>query len=259
MRITSTGFNPYQTKLQQAKNSETPEKESAAQANVLQSSPAATYESTSKVQSSETEALTNEQKTENFKNYILNKYKDYGLTFSSGLTAPKRGIAPSISVAPQLLEQAVNDPQKAKEVDEMIYAATMIDTNFFNAMNHSPEVTVSLSTHINADGSSVSILSREYNSLEAKNKYGGFDANSFLDKQEELLKKRKSDFDYEEAVGEKSSEDYTDDIAEARWENRQWLQEFRDGLRMEEWIKDQDEEEYILQQQQQKQLFDRKI
>ena len=32
MRITSTGFNPYQAKLQQVKNSEAPEKESTAQA-----------------------------------------------------------------------------------------------------------------------------------------------------------------------------------------------------------------------------------
>ena len=52
MRITSTGFNPYQAKLQQAKNSETAKKESTTQANSLQSSPAATYESTSKVQPS---------------------------------------------------------------------------------------------------------------------------------------------------------------------------------------------------------------
>ena len=73
------------------------------------------------------------------------------------------------------------------------------------------------------------------------------------------MEKHQSDFDYKEAVGEKSSEDYIQDIAEARREDRQWLQEFRDGLRMEEWIKDQNEEEYILQQQQKKQFFDMKI
>ena len=116
-----------------------------------------------------------------------------------------------------------------------------------------------MSVHVNADGSSTTITRKEYSSAEAKNKYGGLDFNSFLDKQEELLEKHQSDFDYKEAVGDKSSEDYTDDIAGARREDRQWLQEFRDGLQMEEWIKEQNEEEYILQQQQKKQLFDMKI
>ena len=116
-----------------------------------------------------------------------------------------------------------------------------------------------MSVHVNADGSSTTITRKEYSSLEAKNKHGGFDFNSFLDKQEELLEKHQSDFDYKEAVGEESSKDYTEDIAGARREDRQWLQEFRDGLQMEEWIKEQNEEEYILQQQQKKQLFDMKI
>ena len=116
-----------------------------------------------------------------------------------------------------------------------------------------------MSVHVNADGSSTTITRKEYSSLEAKNKHGGFDFNSFLDKQEELLEKHQSDFDYKEAVGKESSKDYTEDIAEARREDRQWLQEFRDGLQMEEWIKEQNEEEYILQQQQKKQLFDMKI
>lgn len=73
------------------------------------------------------------------------------------------------------------------------------------------------------------------------------------------MEKHQSDFDYKEAVGKESSKDYTEDIAGARREDRQWLQEFRDGLQMEEWIKEQNEEEYILQQQQKKQLFDMKI
>ena len=259
MRITSTGFNPYQAKLQQVKNSEAPEKESTAQANALQSSPAATYESTSKVQSSTTESLTTEQKTENFTNFMLDRYKEYGLTLSSGPMPENLGVAPSFSVDPKILEQAANNPEKAKELDDLLHGLTTIGTNLFNAINNPPAVKFSMSVHVNADGSSTTITRKEYSSLEAKNKHGGFDFNSFLDKQEELLEKHQSDFDYKEAVGEESSKDHTEDIAEARREDRQWLQEFRDELQMEEWIKDQNEEEYILQKQQKKQLFDMKI
>ena len=259
MRITSTGFNPYQAKLQQVKNSELSKKESTAQANALQPSPVAMYKSTSKVQLSATESLTKEQKTENFTNFMLDRYKEYGLTLSSGPMPENLGVAPSFSVDPKILEQAANDPEKAKELDDLLYGLTTIGTKLFNAINHPPAVKFSMSVHVNADGSSTTITRREYSNLEAKNKYGGFDFNSFLDKQEELLEKHQSDFDYKEAISENSSEDYTDDIAEARWENRQWLQEFRDGLQMEEWIKAQNEEEYVLQQQQQKQLFDMKI
>ena len=254
MRITNKNFSPYQLKKQQIKNNKTPEKETTSSMDCLSAD-----ESTSKAQLSQTEASTKQEKAENFKSYILNKYKDYGLTFSSGLTAPKSGVAPSISVDPRLVEQAANDPEKAKEVDEMIYAATMIDTNFFNAMNHPPEVTVSFSTHINADGTSVGLLDRRYNSLKAKNKYGGFDANSFLDQQEELLKKHKSDFDYNEATGAKSSEKRTEKNLETRREEKKWLREFRNELQTQEWIDGQREQRYLLYQQQQKQFLDQKV
>lgn len=259
MRITSTGFNPYQAKLQQVKNSETSKKESTTQTSVLKSSPAATYESTAKVQPSATESPTREQKKENFTNFMLDRYKEYGLTLSSGPMPENLGVAPSFSVDPRILEQAANDPEKAKELDDLLNGLTTIGTNLFNAINNPPAVKFSMSVHVNADGSRTVITRKEYSSAEAKNKYGGFDFNSFLDKQEELLEKHQSDFDYEEAVGEKPSEDYTEDIAKARREDRKWLQEFRDELRMEEWIKDQNEEKYILQQQQKKQFFDMKI
>ncbi|WP_373166058.1 hypothetical protein [Agathobaculum sp. Marseille-P7918] len=223
MRITSTGFNPYQTKLQQVKNSEAPKKESTAQANALQSSPAATYESTSKVQSSATESLTKEQKTENFTNFMLDRYKEYGLTLSSGPMPENLGVAPSFSVDPKILEQAANDPEKAKELDDLLYGLTTIGTNLFNAINNPPAVKFSMSVHVNADGSRTVITRKEYSSAEAKNKYGGFDFNSFLDKQEELLEKHQSDFDYNEAIGA--------DKADQRRAEKGRIQEYRDEQR----------------------------
>ena len=251
MRISGMNFGPYQMKLVSSREKKETTTQAENESVNVQNSKSETVQ-TSK-------SLTSAEKAENFKSYILNKYKDYGLTFSSGLTAPKSGVAPSISVDPRLVEQAANDPEKAKEVDEMIYAATMIDTNFFNAMNHPPEVTVSFSTHINADGTSVGLLDRRYNSLKAKNKYGGFDANSFLDQQEELLKKHKSDFDYNEATGAKSSEKRSEKNLETRREEKKWLREFRNELQTQEWIDGQREQRYLLYQQQQKQFLDQKV
>lgn len=128
----------------------------------------------------------------------------------------------------------------------MLSAAVMIDSNWFNAMNHPPEVKVSLSVHINADGTSTGMLRREYSSLEAKNKYGGFDVNGFLDEQEELLKNKKSDFDYEKAVGTDWSEKLTEELWQEHLEDKKWLRQFRNDMRMEEWVSGQQEERYFL-------------
>lgn len=258
MKITNTGFSSFQTKTQQIRNSETTQKESLSRADAL-SSPAATYESTASMNVSAIDTLTTKQKTENFTNYMLNRYQEFGLCLSSGLTAPKHGVAPSFSVDPRILEQAANDPEKAKELDDLLYGLTTIGTNLFHAINKPPAVKFSMSVHVNADGSIITVTRKEYSSLEAKNKYGGFDFNGFLDKQEELLEQHQSDFDYHEAIGEQSSNDYTENLLQSRQEERKWMREFRKELRMEEWIKDQDEEEYFFQQQQQKQFFDRKI
>ena len=248
MKISSFGSNPYQ-----ARAYSTTQKENT---NQPQGKNPVVNENANQVQEktsiAESRPLTREEKSENFKNYILNKYKDYGLTFSSGLTSPRRGVGPSISVDPRLIEQAANDPEKAKEVDEMLHAATMIDTNFFNAMNHPPEVMVSMSTHINADGSSVGMLQREYNSLEARNKYNGFNANAFLDGQEELLKKNPSSFDYDEAVG-------NDKIDERRAEKKRLQERIDDKKRMADLYDEKNAEKQLLHELQQRRFFDVKI
>lgn len=240
MRITGNAFYPYQTRVTQTKQNEQTEQE---QTQAAQEQPSVQPETAQSVVS---KTLTSSEKAENLKNYFLEKYKSYGLTLSSGLTPAKHGVAPSFSVDPRAIEQAANDPQKAKELDDMLSAAVMIDSNWFNAMNHPPEVKVSLSVHINADGTSTGMLRREYSSLEAKNKYGGFDANSFLDEQEELLKNKKSDFDYEKAVGTDWSEKLTEELWQEHLEDKKWLRQFRNDMRMEEWVSGQQEERYFL-------------
>ena len=240
MRITGNAFYPYQTRVTQTKQNEQTEQE---QTQAAQEQPSVQPETAQSVVS---KTLTSSEKAENLKNYFLEKYKSYGLTLSSGLTPAKHGVAPSFSVDPRAMEQAANDPQKAKELDDMLSAAVMIDSNWFNAMNHPPEVKVSLSVHINADGTSTGMLRREYSSLEAKNKYGGFDANSFLDEQEELLKNKKSDFDYEKAVGTDWSEKLTEELWQEHLEDKKWLRQFRNDMRMEEWVSGQQEERYFL-------------
>lgn len=240
MRITGNAFYPYQTRVTQTKQSEQTEQE---QTQAAQEQPSVQPETAQSVVS---KTLTSSEKAENLKNYFLEKYKSYGLTLSSGLTPAKHGVAPSFSVDPRAMEQAANDPQKAKELDDMLSAAVMIDSNWFNAMNHPPEVKVSLSVHINADGTSTGMLRREYSSLEAKNKYGGFDANSFLDEQEELLKNKKSDFDYEKAVGTDWSEKLTEELWQEHLEGKKWLRQLRNDVRMEEWVSGQQEERYFL-------------
>ena len=240
MRITSNTFYPYQTRVTQTKQNEQTEQE---QTQAAQEQPSVQPETAQSVVS---KTLTSSEKAENLKNYFLEKYKSYGLTLSSGLTPAKHGVAPSFSVDPRAIEQAANDPQKAKELDDMLSAAVMIDSNWFNAMNHPPEVKVSLSVHINADGTSTGMLRREYSSLEAKNKYGGFDANSFLDEQEELLKNKKSDFDYEKAVGTDWSEKLTEELWQEHLEDKKWLRQLRNDVRMEEWVSGQQEERYFL-------------
>ena len=240
MRITGNAFYPYQTRVTQTKQNEQTEQE---QTQAAQEQPSVQPETAQSVVS---KTLTSSEKAENLKNYFLEKYKSYGLTLSSGLTPAKHGVAPSFSVDPRAMEQAANDPQKAKELDDMLSAAVMIDSNWFNAMNHPPEVKVSLSVHINADGTSTGMLRREYSSLEAKNKYGGFDANSFLDEQEELLKNKKSDFDYEKAVGTDWSEKLTEELWKEHLEGKKWLRQLRNDVRMEEWVSGQQEERYFL-------------
>ena len=240
MRITSNAFYPYQTRVTQTKQNEQTEQE---QTQAAQEQPSVQPETAQSVVS---KTLTSSEKAENLKNYFLEKYKSYGLTLSSGLTPAKHGVAPSFSVDPRAIEQAANDPQKAKELDDMLSAAVMIDSNWFNAMNHPPEVKVSLSVHINADGTSTGMLRREYSSLEAKNKYGGFDANSFLDEQEELLKNKKSDFDYEKAVGTDWSEKLTEELWQEHLEDKKWLRQLRNDVRMEEWVSGQTEQKYFL-------------
>lgn len=240
MRITGNAFYPYQTRVTQTKQNEQTEQE---QTQAAQEQPSVQPETAQSVVS---KTLTSSEKAENLKNYFLEKYKSYGLTLSSGLTPAKHGVAPSFSVDPRAIEQAANDPQKAKELDDMLSAAVMIDSNWFNAMNHPPEVKVSLSVHINADGTSTGMLRREYSSLEAKNKYGGFDANSFLDEQEELLKNKKSDFDYEKAVGTDWSEKLTEELWQEHLEDKKWMRQFRNDMRMEEWVSGQQEERYFL-------------
>ena len=240
MRITGNAFYPYQTRVTQTKQNEQTEQE---QTQAAQEQPSVQPETAQSVVS---KTLTSSEKAENLKNYFLEKYKSYGLTLSSGLTPAKHGVAPSFSVDPRAMEQAANDPQKAKELDDMLSAAVMIDSNWFNAMNHPPEVKVSLSVHINADGTSTGMLRREYSSLEAKNKYGGFDANSFLDEQEELLKNKKSDFDYEKAVGTDWSEKLTEELWQEHLEDKKWLRQLRNDVRMEEWVSGQQEERYFL-------------
>ena len=240
MRITSNTFYPYQTRVTQTKQNEQTEQEQTQAAQEQSSVQPET------AQSVVSKTLTSSEKAENLKNYFLEKYKSYGLTLSSGLTPAKHGVAPSFSVDPRAMEQAANDPQKAKELDDMLSAAVMIDSNWFNAMNHPPEVKVSLSVHINADGTSTGMLRREYSSLEAKNKYGGFDANSFLDEQEELLKNKKSDFDYEKAVGTDWSEKLTEELWQEHLEDKKWLRQLRNDVRMEEWVSGQQEERYFL-------------
>ncbi len=238
MRITGNAFYPYQTRLTQQKQSakEEPQQDAVQKEEKQQNT----------VDTNQSKPLTASEKAENLKNYFLEKYKSYGLTLSSGLTPAKHGVAPSFSVDPRAIEQAANDPQKAKELDDMLSAAVMIDSNWFNAMNHPPEVKVSLSVHINADGTSTGMLRREYSSLEAKNKYGGFDANSFLDEQEELLKNKKSDFDYEKAVGTDWSEKLTEELWQEHLEDKKWLRQLRNDVRMEEWVSGQTEQKYFL-------------
>ena len=243
MRITSNAFYPYQARMTKTKQNEETVGQTEQEQTQATQEQANTQETT---QAAAGKTLTSSEKAENLKNYFLDKYKDYGLTLSSGLTPAKHGVAPSFSVDPRAIEQAANDPQKAKELDDMLSSATMIDSNWFNAMNHPPEVKVSLSVHINADGTSTGMLRREYSSLEAKNKYGGFDANSFLDEQEELLKNKKSDFDYEKAVGTDWSEKLTEELWQEHLEDKKWLRQFRNDMRMEEWVSGQQEERYFL-------------
>ena len=240
MRITSNAFYPYQTRVTQTKQNEQTEQE---QTQAAQEQPSVQPETAQSVVS---KTLTSSEKAENLKNYFLEKYKSYGLTLSSGLTPAKHGVAPSFSVDPRAIEQAANDPQKAKELDELIYGLTTIGTNLFNAMNHPPEVKMSKSIHIKADGSSESITRREYSSLEAKNKYGGFDVNGFLDEQDELLEKHESDFDYEKAVGEDSVQQVSEKLWEEHLEDKKWMRQFRNDMRMEEWVSGQQEERYFL-------------
>ena len=240
MRITSNTFYPYQTRVTRTKQNEQTEQE---QTQAAQEQPSVQPETAQSVVS---KTLTSSEKAENLKNYFLEKYKSYGLTLSSGLTPAKHGVAPSFSVDPRAIEQAANDPQKAKELDELIYGLTTIGTNLFNAMNHPPEVKMSKSIHIKADGSSESITRREYSSLEAKNKYGGFDVNGFLDEQDELLEKHESDFDYEKAVGEDSVQQVSEKLWEEHLEDKKWMRQFRNDMRMEEWVSGQQEERYFL-------------
>ena len=240
MRITSNTFYPYQTRVTQTKQNEQTEQEQTQAAQEQSSVQPET------AQSVVSKTLTSSEKAENLKNYFLEKYKSYGLTLSSGLTPAKHGVAPSFSVDPRAIEQAANDPQKAKELDELIYGLTTIGTNLFNAMNHPPEVKMSKSIHIKADGSSESITRREYSSLEAKNKYGGFDVNGFLDEQDELLEKHESDFDYEKAVGEDSVQQVSEKLWEEHLEDKKWMRQFRNDMRMEEWVSGQQEERYFL-------------
>lgn len=260
MRITSTGFNPYQTKIQQATNNGTQKKENISQDNLLQPSPAATYESTSRVQSSATESLTKQQKTENFTDYILDRYKEFGLTVSSSPMPENLGVAASFSVDPKILEQAANDPEKAKELDELLNGLTTIGTNLFNAINNPPAVKFSMSVHVNADGSRTVITRKEYSSLEAKNKYGGFDFNSFLDQQEELLKNNKdSSFDYDEAIGADVSETHYQNSLEARHQNYEWLKQFREELENQELVENKINQKHFIEELQQKKFLDMKI
>ncbi len=238
MRITGNAFYPYQTRLTQQKQSakEEPQQDAVQKEEKQQNT----------VDTNQSKPLTASEKAENLKNYFLEKYKSYGLTLSSGLTPAKHGVAPSFSIDPRAIEQAANDPQKAKELDELIYGLTTIGTNLFNAMNHPPEVKMSKSIHIKADGSSESITRREYSSLEAKNKYGGFDVNGFLDEQDELLEKHESDFDYEKAVGEDSVQQVSEKLWEEHLEDKKWMRQFRNDMRMEEWVSGQQEERYFL-------------
>ena len=240
MRITSNTFYPYQTRVTQTKQNEQTEQEQTQAAQEQSSVQPET------AQSVVSKTLTSSEKAENLKNYFLEKYKSYGLTLSSGLTPAKHGVAPSFSIDPRAIEQAANDPQKAKELDELIYGLTTIGTNLFNAMNHPPEVKMSKSIHIKADGSSESITRREYSSLEAKNKYGGFDVNGFLDEQDELLEKHESDFDYEKAVGEDSVQQVSEKLWEEHLEDKKWMRQLRNDVRMEEWVSGQQEERYFL-------------
>lgn len=248
MKIAGLGFNPYQMR--------TPSITKKENTNQIQKETFAAQESTTE-NIKESKPLTKEEKVQNFKDYILNKYKSCGLTFSSGLTASKRGIAPSFSIDPKLVEQAANDPQKAKELDTLINDLTKVSQNLFNATNHPPEVTVSSSVHIQADGTIVSMRSTEYSSLEAKNKYGGFDFNSFLDQQEELLKKNKdSSFDYDEAIG-------ADKLEERRTEKNR-IQEYRDEKRRiqdieQDIMQDVVQEKQFLKELQQERFLDMKI
>ena len=223
----------------------------------MQPSSAATYESTSRVQSSATESLTKQQKTENFTNYILDRYKEFGLTVSSSPMPENLGVAASFSVDPKILEQAANDPEKAKELDELLNGLTTIGTNLFNAINNPPAVKFSMSVHVNADGSRTVITRKEYSSLEAKNKYGGFDFNSFLDQQEELLKNNKdSSFDYDEAIG-------ADKLEERRTEKNR-IQEYRDEKQRiqdieQDIMQDVVQEKQFLKELQQERFLDMKI
>ena len=121
MRITSNTFYPYQTRVTQTKQNEQTEQE---QTQAAQEQPSVQPETAQSVVS---KTLTSSEKAENLKNYFLEKYKSYGLTLSSGLTPAKHGVAPSFSVDPRAIEQAANDPQKAKELDDMLSAAVMID------------------------------------------------------------------------------------------------------------------------------------
>ena len=235
MRITSNAFYPYQARMTKTKQNEQTVGQTEQEQTQAAQEQANTQETT---QAAAGKTLTSSEKAENLKNYFLEKYKDCGLTLSSGLTAPKHGVAPSFSIDPRAIEQAANDPQKAKELDELIYGLTTIGTNLFNAMNHPPEVKVTKTIHIKADGSSESITRREYSSPQAKAQYGGFDVNSFLDEQDELLEKHESDFDYEKAVGS--------DWSEKHLEDKKWLRQYRNGMRMEEWVSGQQEEKYFL-------------
>lgn len=243
MRITSNAFYPYQARMTKTKQNEETVGQTEQEQTQATQEQANTQETT---QAAAGKTLTSSEKAENLKNYFLDKYKDYGLTLSSGLTPAKHGVAPSFSVDPRAIEQAANDPQKAKELDDMLSSATMIDSNWFNAMNHPPEVKVSLSVHINADGTSTGMLRREYSSLEAKNKYGGFDANSFLDEQDKLWEKHESDFDYAKAVGEDSVGKASEKIWEEHLEDKQRLRQYRNDVRMEEWVSGQSEQKYFL-------------
>ncbi|HJB39176.1 MAG TPA: hypothetical protein H9943_02120, partial [Candidatus Ruthenibacterium avium] len=81
MRITSNAFYPYQARMTKTKQNE----ETVGQTEQEQTQEAqeqANAQETTQAAAGKT--LTSSEKAENLKNYFLDKYKDYGLTLSSG-------------------------------------------------------------------------------------------------------------------------------------------------------------------------------